>query len=49
MPNRTPPGRKYQPLADYLAAHPADEVTLTFAQIEAILGAPLPSSAYLRG
>jgi hypothetical protein len=33
---------KYQPLADWLAAQSGDSVTLTFAQIEAILGQPLP-------
>ena len=45
-----PPPRvsKYQPLADYLAAQHADEVTLSFTQIEAILRRPLPTSAYLR-
>ena len=39
---------KYQPLADHLAAQPADEVTLSFAEIMAILGAALPASAYVR-
>ena len=37
--------RKYQPLAEYLAAQPGDAVTLSFAQIEAIIGVPLPASA----
>ena len=37
---------KYQPLADYLAAQRADTVTLTFAEVEAILSVPLPVSAY---
>ena len=41
-----PRGTKYQPLADYLAAQSADEVTLSLAQIDAILRAPLPTSAY---
>ena len=41
-------GRKYQPLADYLVAQPADEVRLSFAQIEVIVGAPLPTTAYIR-
>ena len=41
-------GRKYQPLADYLAAQSADEVRLSLSQIEALLGAPLPPSAYVR-
>jgi hypothetical protein len=36
----------YQRLADYLAAHPGDTVRLTFAEIEAIIGAPLPVGAY---
>ena len=38
---------RYQPLADYLAALPADtaEVTLTFPEIEALLGASLPRTA----
>ena len=39
---------KYQPLADHLAAQPGDEVTLSFAEIMAILGAALPASAYVR-
>ena len=37
---------KYQPLTDYLAALTADEATLTFAEIEAIIGTALPSSAW---
>ncbi len=37
---------KYQPLADFLKAQDADEVPLTFAQIERLLGARLPASAY---
>ena len=38
---------KYQPLADYLAAQPAavGSLTLTFPEIEAIVGAPLPATA----
>jgi hypothetical protein len=43
MPRFGPP--KYQPLTDYLAALIAAEVTLTFAEIEAIVGAPLPPTA----
>ena len=37
----------YQPLGDYLAALPVDtaEVTLTFREVEAILGEPLPAAA----
>ena len=46
MPRTAP--LKYQPLADYLVALPpeTETVTLTFAAIEALLGAPLPRSAY---
>ena len=46
MPRQGRPS-KYQPLADYLAGLPAEvtTVTLTFPQIEAVLGAPLPRSA----
>ena len=38
---------RYQPLADYLAALPPETVslTLTFPEIEAILGEPLPAAA----
>ena len=38
---------KYQPLADYLAAVPAETVTvtLTLPEVEALLGSPLPPSA----
>ncbi len=37
---------KYQPLVDYLRAHPdAEEIILTFAAIEAILGGPLSVTA----
>ena len=43
-----PKGSRYQRLADYLTAQPDDEVRLSFAQIEAIVGAPLPPSAYMR-
>ena len=41
------PPRKYQPLAAYLAALPPETATaaLSFAEIEALLGAPLPRSA----
>ena len=44
MPPRPGP-RKYDPLTAYLAALAADEVTLTFAEIEAIIGTALPPSA----
>ena len=42
--------RKYQPLRRYLAALPAETAmaTLTFAEIEAILGEPLPAWATTR-
>ena len=45
MPRPGP--RTYQPLAAYLAALPSEttRVTLTFAEIEAILGEPLPAGA----
>ncbi len=36
---------KYRPLLDYLRHCEQDEVTLSFAEIEALLGASLPSSA----
>lgn len=36
---------KYQPLADYLTAFEGREITLSFAEIEALVG-PLPRSAY---
>ena len=38
---------KYQPLADYLVALPpeTEAVTLTFPEIEALLGEPLPPTA----
>ncbi len=42
--------RKYQALADYLAAQQNDcrTVTLTFAEIEQIVRAPLPLGAFAR-
>ena len=39
---------KYSPLAQHLAAQDGDEVTLSFAAIEALLGASLPPSARKR-
>jgi len=47
MPHAAP--RKYDPLRRHLAGLPPEvaEVTLTFAEIEAVLGAPLPASARL--
>lgn len=38
-------GSKYQPLQDYLRQRSQPEVTLTFAEIEALMGESLPSSA----
>ena len=35
----------YQPLAEYLEHQPGPRVTLTLADIETLLGRPLPSSA----
>ena len=35
----------YEPLGAYLARQPGPTHTLTFRQVEAILGRPLPSSA----
>lgn len=37
--------RKYQPLAEFLNAFDGQEITLSFAEIEALVG-PLPKSAY---
>jgi hypothetical protein len=37
--------RKYAPLIRYLTALPAEAVTLTLVEIEAIIAAPLPPSA----
>lgn len=38
-------GDKYQPLFEYLYANEWDEVSLTFAEIETLLGRTLPNSA----
>ncbi len=35
---------KYSPLSDYLRAHDQNEVPMTFAQIERIIGSKLPNS-----
>ncbi len=35
---------KYQPLVDYVAKHPEKVLTLSFAEIETIVGSPLPES-----
>lgn len=40
---------KYRPLFEYLCFQKTDEVTLTFDEIEAILGVSLPASACTRG
>jgi hypothetical protein len=37
---------KYAPLSDFLDHQPVDEVRLAFGEVEKILGAPLPRSAY---
>jgi hypothetical protein len=42
---RWPGPRKYVPLGDYLAQRVTDTVRLTLAEIEAILGSPLPPTA----
>jgi hypothetical protein len=39
---------KYAPLQRYLVAQSGDQLVLTFAAIEAIIGAPLPATAGLR-
>jgi hypothetical protein len=36
---------KYQPLSDRLSAHPHDEWRASFAEIEEVLGFPLPKKA----
>lgn len=38
---------KYDPLAVYLAKSDARRISLTFKEIEALLGGPLPASAYM--
>jgi plasmid stability protein len=37
---------KYEPLARYLANQPAQELSLTFEEIETIIGSKLPPSTY---
>lgn len=37
---------KYRFLADFLHNHGGDSITMTFKQIEELIGNPLPSSAY---
>ncbi len=43
---RPPRKGAYLPLAEYLAASDAAEIVLTLREIQAIIGAPLPASAY---
>lgn len=45
---KQPEFHKYLPLEDWFRSHPADtrQVTLTFTEIEAILGEALPKSAH---
>ena len=38
---------KYQPLVDYIAAEAEGAVTLSFAEIETILGFPLPETVQI--
>jgi hypothetical protein len=45
MPRRSGP-RKYDPLVAYLAGLAVDRVTLPLPEIERIVAAPLPPSAY---
>ncbi len=40
-----PPPRKYAPLTAYLQRQPGPHVTLSFREVEAILGQPLPAAA----
>lgn len=40
---------KYEPLYQHLRRNRADELTLTFAEIERLIGGDLPESAYERG
>jgi hypothetical protein len=42
---RWPGPRKYAPLAGYLAQTPTDRVTLTLAEVAAIIGVALPPVA----
>jgi hypothetical protein len=49
MPDSTPARKRsrYQDLADWLTAQPGSLVTLTFTEVEAIVGARLPATARL--
>ena len=42
---RRPRRTMYQPLTEYLGMHNEQDVTLTFAEIEALIGRPLAVSA----
>ncbi len=46
MPTILPRGRP-QPLVDHVAAQHADTVTLSFAEIEALVGAPLSETMHV--
>lgn len=39
---------KYQPLLDFLAETPGDEVALTYREVMALIGGSLPQTALLR-
>lgn len=39
--------KKYIPLASYFEASTEDKITLTFSEIETIMGQPLPNASYL--
>ena len=39
---------KYAPLGSYLRESGQEEIAMTFREIEAVIGAPLPASAYRR-
>jgi hypothetical protein len=38
---------RYQPIADFLAMQDTDRLTLSIAQIEELIGLPLPNTAYV--
>ena len=48
MHDRTHVSPTYWPLYDYLVAQAGDRLTLRLAEIEAIMGAPLPPRAHGR-
>lgn len=45
MTNRQPLTSKYAPLEQALRAYPADDAPMSFADVERLIGAPLPPSA----